>query len=281
MEVGVYWLKVNEPAARDGDVEGVHHLRTTTRRLRTALGLFRDLCDSSWADRLADELKWLAHTLGAVRDLDVLRERLDRAARGAGLIDELDPLFEGLDRRHGEATAAMLDALRGDRYRHLAEALSDSVGAVPSTEAASASCREALPPLVAAAWRRLKQGGRSLRPDSPDEEFHEVRKEAKRARYAAEAVAGALDPSDSEGASRFARRARKVQDFLGEHQDAVVAASVIRRAAADHPDLGPFNFAAGRLLEHTLRDAEGSRCEFFSLWPRLDRRKVVGWLKEK
>src|SRR4051812_41193022 len=49
---------------------------------------------------------------------------------------------------------------------------------------------------------------------------HELRKAAKHARYAGElATATGL-----KGASGYVKRAKKVQDILGEHQDAVVAA---------------------------------------------------------
>src|SRR5436305_639710 len=85
-----------------------------------------------------------------------------------------------------------------------------------------------------------RRAGRALRPADADEAYHEVRKRAKRARYAAETVRDALEPGAADDAGRFARRARKVQDVLGEHQDAVVAAAEVRAAAEAHPGLGPF-----------------------------------------
>ena len=69
----------------------------------------------------------------------------------------------------------------------------------------------------------LRAAARALTPGAGDEEFHEVRKLAKRARYVAETVAPALEPDDERCAARFARKARRVQDVLGEHQDAAVA----------------------------------------------------------
>ena len=84
-------------------------------------------------------------------------------------------------------------------------------------------CRSAMPPLAAAAWRRLRKCGRALRPSDPDEAFHEVRKRAKRARYTAEMVAPILRGDDARGARRFIRGATRIQDILGEHQDAIVA----------------------------------------------------------
>src|SRR3954452_17231071 len=66
---GAHWFAVNDVKARQGDAEGVHHLRTTTRRLRSALGMFESLLDPDWSDAVSFELKWLAGLLGAVRDI--------------------------------------------------------------------------------------------------------------------------------------------------------------------------------------------------------------------
>lgn len=276
---GLHWLRVNEPGAREGAEDGVHHLRTTTRRLRTALSLYRDLTDSALADRLADELKWLGGQLGGVRDLDVLTARLRSVAQDMGTAGTLSPLFESLGHRHDEASVSLREALRSDRYTTLIGLLTESIGATPTTDAAWEPCRDALPPLVDRVWQHLRKAGEALTPESPDDDFHEVRKRAKRARYAAEAVVDVLDSGPAAGASRFARRVRRVQDVLGEHQDAVIAASEIHKVAAAHPDLGPFNLAAGRLLEHELRAAADSRDRFFDVWDDLERKKALRWLK--
>ena len=66
-------IRQHEPGARQGDVEGVHRMRTAARRLRGELHLYRDLLEGDWAERLNRELKWLGQRLGAVRDGDVLR----------------------------------------------------------------------------------------------------------------------------------------------------------------------------------------------------------------
>src|SRR5262245_34430700 len=77
---GLERLRQHDPAVREGDVKGVHGMRTSTRRLRSTLRTFCPLLDGEWARPLEDELKWLAGLLGAVRDLDVLEERLRNAA---------------------------------------------------------------------------------------------------------------------------------------------------------------------------------------------------------
>ena len=69
----------NDPVVRIGeDPEGVHQARVATRRLRSHLRTFRTLLEPEWAEQLRDELGWLGSELGAVRDADVLLERLQR-----------------------------------------------------------------------------------------------------------------------------------------------------------------------------------------------------------
>ena len=59
-------LQANDPAARRGEVEGIHRLRTTTRRLRGELRAFQHLLDPDWYESIKRELKWLAAALGRV-----------------------------------------------------------------------------------------------------------------------------------------------------------------------------------------------------------------------
>lgn len=279
---GGRWLSENTPKARAGEVKGVHRLRTTTRRLRTALELFRGLTDPNWADALAAECKWLAGTLGAVRDLDVLLARLSAAAHETdeALEPAIAPLFADLRARHAEASAALRQALSSDRFDRLEALTAMAATSGPLSEDAWRPCREVLPPLVGRAWKKLKNAARDLNPGDPPASFHHTRKLAKRARYAAEAVFGSLDHAPSEAAARFAKRARSVQDVLGEHQDAVVAGDAVRASALRHPDLAAFQFAAGRLFEHEARAASAAAAHFFDTWPALDRKKVVRWLKD-
>ena len=64
--------------------------------------------------------------------------------------------------------------------------------------------------------------------DPEDEALHEARKGVKRARYAADLAAHEL----GRPGERFVAVAKKLQDILGDHQDAVVAQTRIRDWAA-------------------------------------------------
>jgi len=108
-------------------------------------------------------------------------------------------------------------------------------------------------------------------PENPtDPELHRIRILAKRARYAAEAVA----PVAGRDASAFARAAAKLQTVLGEHQDSVTAQAWLRAAKVT----GRRAFVAGELiaLEHIA--AGESRAEWPRAWKSLDRKKLRDWM---
>jgi CHAD domain-containing protein len=270
-------LSRDETATAPGAAEGVHQMRTAARRLRSQLRLFGELIEGDWADSLASELKWLGRQLGAVRDDDVLLHRLGDDARD--LSDALGPLFEMLTERRASASAALDESLRGERYLALLGGLSTAAEQSPFRDAAWEPCRKALPRLARRAWKRLRSAGRALDLSDSDDEYHEVRKRAKHARYTGELASASLDSDSSGAARRFAQRARAVQDILGEHQDAITAVREIQRIAAERADDGPFNLAAGRLLERLDIAACDGRSKFFKAWHKFDRKKNRTWMK--
>jgi len=177
------------------------------------------------------------------------------------------------------ARAKLLNALRSERYVKLLDDLVQAARSPVVTAEAWEPAGDVLPPLAALAWKRLAAKGRSLDTDDPDELFHAVRIRAKRARYAAEAVAPALDPDDSRLAARFAKRAAAVQDVLGELQDSVVARSLVREVVAARSADAEFALAAGRLLERQEQSAREARAAFPAAWKKLDKPKLRKWFR--
>ena len=74
-----------------------------------------------------------------------------------------------------------------------------------------------------------KSAARDLRPGDADEDFHEARKRAKSARYTAELIAPLLGRRAARGAGEFIRLTTKLQDTLGEHQDALITLGELER----------------------------------------------------
>jgi CHAD domain-containing protein len=281
LESALLRIQAAEDAASRGDDKGIHRLRTATRRLRSDLRAFQDLVDPRWAEVLAGELKWFTGLLGVVRDVDVLTGRIELALASEARSEReaMSPLFEILSTRHAMGMLAVRDALKGDRYRNLLASLQHAIAHPLLKDEAHKPCRRALPPLARAAWRQLRKSASDLRPSDPDESFHEVRKRAKRARYNAEMVVSILGRPAAKRARPFIRGVTRVQDILGAHQDAIIAAHEIAEALALHPDDTAFIEAGRRLLDSQHAEAQDARGAFFRAWDKLDRKKLRRWMK--
>jgi len=187
-------VRLREPLP--GGDTAVHQMRVGIRRLRTDLRTFRPLLDAAWANGLRTELSWLADALGGARDAEVLRARLRKTAAADPLAALDDAAIARMDAdlaaRHEDALNALDAALRGERYRVLLDHIVAAAAAPRlSSSRANVPARDILPRLVAKPWRQLAygydgvSGAGELDPLAPDEEWHEVRIRAKRARSSA------------------------------------------------------------------------------------------------
>ena len=176
-------ILAHDPGTRLGsDPEELHDMRVAVRRLRAFLKTAEDALEPDWRDDLRARLKWLGGELGPARDLDVLTDRLRDEARDfeqpeAGAATRL---VRALEHDRQEARSAMTAALRSDPYFEL---LDDLESAARSPRIVGEVETETL---AAKAFRTLRKEARRIDDDSADEELHEVRKTAKKARYAAE-----------------------------------------------------------------------------------------------
>ena len=124
--------------------------------------------------------------------------------------------------------------------------------------------------IMSPAWRALKRGVRALPLEPADPELHAVRIATKRARYAADmflTVAGS-------GARRFSRRAGRMQDALGRHQDAVVAVHWLRAREGTGPRVA---FAAGWLSARFEAARDADRQAWRAPWEALARPEAHFW----
>ena len=109
-------MSFRDAALRGKDIEGVHDMRVATRRLRAALELFRDAFPRRRLAPMLEDVKGLADALGAVRDLDVMIDRLsaDRRGRPASqrlVLDEFIADMRGERQRARRELKALLDDL--------------------------------------------------------------------------------------------------------------------------------------------------------------------------
>ncbi len=243
-------LLAHDPGTRLGtDPEELHQLRVATRRLRAFLRAGHDLLDPVSAEPLQQELRWLGGALGPLRDFDVLVERMAVEARSLGLDEPQGrKLVRSLERSRRSARRRLLTALDSPRYFELLDLLER-----PFTTVAD---EPGLDEIHAVEHRRLRKSVRALSVDSADEALHAVRIRVKRARYAAELA----------DAKPYVQAAKRLQDVLGEHQDAVVATAKLRSLVRRMPDTA---IAAGRLIDREQQRARQSRDAWRAAWKRL------------
>ncbi|GIF73075.1 CYTH and CHAD domain-containing protein [Asanoa siamensis] len=286
---GIGRILAHDPLVRlgqpldDGDT-AVHQMRVGCRRLRSDLRTFAALLDRDWADRLRDELRWIAGVLGEARDAEVLRERLKHTANADPLCP-VDPaavarLDDALDARQRAALASVDEALRSPRYHALLDLLIDAAREPRVVAAADQPAQRLLPRMVARPWRRLAYGAKGvdgaadLDPLAADERWHAVRINGKRARYAVDAVA----PVIGGAAARMAKALGRVQNLLGEHQDAAVAADTWVSLAAQTPDDTDLAVVAGRLFERERAAIRAVRAAFPEAWAVAAEPTRTRWL---
>ena len=259
----------------------VHDMRVATRRLRSTLATYRPLLDREQTDPVRAELKWLGEALGRPRDAEVLHKRmLDLVAAQP---DEPDLGLVGarigseLDARHRRALVNLQKVLDGDRYVRLLNTLDDLLAHPPLTARAAMPARNQLPALVGHVARRVDRAARAAAdertPQARNQGLHEVRKCAKRARYAAESAI----PVAGKPARKLATRMESLQDVLGEHQDSVTAqALLLQLTMTDH--LSAENgFAFGLLYAQERARAKDARRAYKQALRKASAGKARRW----
>ena len=257
--------------------EPIHQMRVGTRRLRAILRIFGSLMDEQWASELEAEVRWLAHLLGNVRDLDVLRQRLREAARPQDH-PALLYLQRILAKRHRDAQAAMREGLRSERYDALAKRLHlGSLAPEVAIEAGQPALEALLPPLKSA-WKKLARAAGKLKPGDDSLKFHRVRRLTKRTRYASETLMADLGSKERHDAQRFIKSMKTLQDTLGEMQDAVVATKTIKM----HLESSNTTHRDGLrgIIKTQERAEKKARAKFPKVWrAAVSDRKNRKWMK--
>jgi inorganic triphosphatase YgiF len=219
-------FRLNEAAVLESRApEALHQARVALRRLRSAFSVFSPLFEADdQAALLRSELREIAAILGEARNLDVL---IARAGDGA-LRDRLQSARE-------EAYANVEVALASPRARSLMLDLMEwlAVGAWLAESERHSEITESSRSFAQTALdryrRKVKKGGRRLT-KTDDEARHDLRKDAKKLRYAAEFFATLFDDKKSRRRyKRFIAALEDMQDQLGVLNDLATAPDEIRK----------------------------------------------------
>lgn len=271
------------PRVRDGGDDAAHRMRVAARRMRSALRTCKPLVEPGPAQALSLELRWAADSLAGERDNEVLLERLLAAfevlparsgtPRARAAVERR--LRGGLSSGH----AAALRAIDSPDFATLGAQLSEPGLGLEFTRQAARPAAKAVPRLAAKAFRILATGADALPlahaadpyhspvplSGEDDEAWHRVRILGKRARYAADLCA----PEFGAPAKSLAKRMKAVTESLGTHQDAALAAEVVRDLALSPRLGGAAAFVLGELYTVQRFAVAEARFTFASMWPPL------------
>ncbi|MCU0509910.1 MAG: CHAD domain-containing protein [Anaerolineae bacterium] len=225
-------MLANEAGTREGaDIEFLHDMRVSTRRLRAAFLIFAPFYDEQAISQFNKDMRKAGRTLGAVRDLDVLIEKAEAYEAGlpaeAGLT--IRPLTDHWVGQRELARREMLTFLNGNTYRRFVEGfrtflLTPGMGAkpVPEGEPVAHQVRHVIPRLIMERYEQVR-AYEPIITTAPLTTYHMLRIDCKRLRYALEFFQKLLGPD----AGGVIKQVTAMQELLGAMQDAHVAEGVI------------------------------------------------------
>jgi len=227
----------HEPGTRAGeDPEELHDMRVATRRMRAAFRVFHDYVDRTKLKPMRKGARRTCSRLGNVRDLDVFWEKTQRYLDGlpSERQGDLMPLREAWEADREVARDKLLTYLDGDRYRSFKEESADLLqetepwilpGITKDGEAVPCRVRHVVPTAVYAhAGALLAYDEWVAKPKVSLKGLHRLRIAGKRFRYTLEFFEEVLAPQTGD----LIRQVKKLQDHLGDLQDAVVASELLR-----------------------------------------------------
>jgi CHAD domain-containing protein len=213
------------------DAEELHDLRVVIRRSRTLLEQGRRVLPRPVRRDLAAGFSVLAAATGTARDLDVHLDGWSvlTASASDDEVVALAPVRAELEARREAGHAELARHLSGPEAAALRTDLRRWLE-LPDHETPGG--REARDPLGVVAADRLRRAhrsvqrrGRRIGPDSPADDLHRLRKDAKRLRYLLESFG---DLGGRKRNRRVVAHLKRLQDNLGEHQDTGVQAERLR-----------------------------------------------------
>ncbi len=236
-------LKWETAVKKDKDPEALHQMRVGLRRLRTTVSRFAIAVDLPQPVSHKNIGK-IAHRLGNLRDLDVLKEALETVYKPNLPRKEQESLqiaFDALDKQREDALVDVKAALKDERYKSLKKELKEWLEQPNYQPQASLPIQQVLPDLLLteASSFLLHPGwlvgtqtsgleivvpkdweAQNIEQElaTSGEVLHSLRKQAKRLRYQMELFTDLY----SESYEAYVEEVKSIQEILGSIQDNVV-----------------------------------------------------------
>lgn len=260
-----------DPQVRRDEWDSVHQMRVATRELRSLMQTFEGILVGEEYENLEEELKLLAATLGIARDAEVVAERFQMllGLDDDNIIDDAarDHLANDMQRKYNRAHKTIVKVMNSKRYFALLAGLEDLIANPPLATAEHQETdaeltkdqvkyeeESALFEHLNSAYKKLMKRHNLAIAEWEDSEiplrereenFHNMRKAAKKLRYSADAVGRAtgLKTKDLYAACKT------MQSVLGDFQDSVTSRDELLALAEAARKNGEDTFCYGVLYQ--------------------------------
>ncbi len=274
LDVILHW---SGPAGAGETEVPVHQMRVATRRLRSALSIFKPVTPCAEILPLSPALKELAARLGAARDWDVFLAGTGASMQAAFPPDRrIKALLAAAGRKREAAYGELREYVTSPDFRVLQVALGCAASLRPWEHIGVEEVRQVLHQdaapfavgVLTRRWRQVRRAGRGMSALSVPA-LHELRKDCKRLRYAAEFFEP-LYPHKT--ARRFIKHLAALQEELGMLNDAAAASGLMA-----HLGRAERSYAAGLVQGFVAAGASHSRSAIAGRWKSF-RQQTPFWL---
>jgi len=276
------YLVAWEDASRSwDDIEGVHQMRVSFRRIRSAFSAFRSAVPKEATSSWSEETRWMAGELGMARDLDVFIDE------GLGAVRGILPLpgekrMLALAENHRELAYQSVNAmLASERYARFKAEFPDWVRSRAWEEVATKQKQwnrmfsDVVPfarKLLDRLERQVLAAGSHVDKDDP-EQMHQLRIECKKLRYGAEFFMPVI-----KGLEEFIGHMKGLQDLLGVMNDVAVMKHLLERLLEGESDPEVLQYAGG-LVGWRTRQFHELLASFDDRWDEFTHAKHPWWSK--
>ncbi len=279
-----------DPAVRADEPDAVHRMRRTVRKLRSLLVTYDSLFEDDPVDQLRDDLKRFGAALGEARDAEVRRNRATKLLESLPSQDPFvrERLIGSDQREYDEALGRLRHMMTGQHYYRLLDMLDQFVQSPPLSERGSRPAAKEIRKAVLRQVKRMNKRADAVRAFADDgasdgddgdsrsggghgdstsdvtsgitqrqAAMHEVRKAARRLRYAVTGlkVPGGYKPDKK--LRRIASTVKPLEKALGGYRDDLLFAQQVRLAAQRARAEGEDTYIYG-LLTGSAVDASAS-----------------------
>lgn len=187
------------------DPEAIHDLRVASRRLRAAIEAFKKILPSK-AMKIHAKIRKLGRILGKKRNLDIFSQFIYKAIKKQKIARQIDKCQE-----------QVLKTLKSKNYAKVVKLLKE-LQTVPTKKSSSNVSRKC----IQKAFYKIIEIAPAIDPKADDKTLHRLRISVKKLRYICEFFQPIFSLRSS------IAKMKKIQDILGEHQDALTGISLLK-----------------------------------------------------